>query len=96
MKRIESVEYLVKRRYPHSGSVVRGADSEEVSRTPTTDDVEAHNYRLRLNNLPEIPLAARVKREQKKAAREKHRERRGRGPGERPAVDQPGNAPQEP
>jgi hypothetical protein len=34
--------------------------------------------------------------EQAKAAREKRRERRGRGPGEQPAVDQPGNAPQEP
>jgi hypothetical protein len=33
-------------------------------------------------------------KEQAKAAREKHRKRKGRGPGDRPAVDQPGNAPQ--
>jgi hypothetical protein len=31
-----------------------------------------------------------------KAAHEKRTEQRGRGPGDRPAVDQPGNAPQEP
>jgi Ca2+-binding EF-hand superfamily protein len=35
-------------------------------------------------------------KEREEAARKERRERRGRGPGERPAVDQPGNAPQEP
>lgn len=35
-------------------------------------------------------------REQAQDARERHRKRRGRGPGGRPAVDQPGNAPEEP
>ena len=36
--------------------------------------------------------------EKKKAmdARKRHRDRQGRGPGDRPAVDQPGNAPQAP
>jgi len=31
---------------------------------------------------------------QAQAVREEHRKRKGRGPGDRPAVDQPGNAPQ--
>jgi Ca2+-binding EF-hand superfamily protein len=35
-------------------------------------------------------------KEQAKAARKKNHERQGRGPRDRPAVDQPGNAPQEP